>query len=255
MIPWAPLNADTAQTKWEVSIVSSKKMNQEPKSMNFADRTQLTINGWALSHFIWGDILNITTYAELSTLVLTIHEHTQSISHMAFVKAKLNLDKLLWQLWVLSHSHVQYLYWARTWLEIRQRRREEWKQRRKKTQWKERNRERTKVTEIDLVQVTVSRHKHQFLLSSLTEHIHFLSSPSPHPTLFHPHFTVHLRNSAANISAVIILLSLQSCPPHPDLCVQRNSKLSSFLMCTKHTVYDWKNTMYCQACFLFFFLI
>lgn len=127
---------------------------------------------------------------------VTVGTHNPLPTWVLMLRQIFNLDQSLWQLQALSHSHVQYLYWTATWLEIRQREMKEGKEKPGK-----RGR---KVIQIGLFQVTVSRHKHQSLFCRLTLHTHFLSSlssASPHLIPFHPHLILHLWDSAANISS------------------------------------------------------
>lgn len=78
----------------------------------------------------------------------------------------------------------------------------------------------------------------EFLLPPDTTHtLPVFSSASPHLTLFDPYLILYLRDSAANISAVLIMfssLSCRKCPSHPDLYLYCNSKLTSFLLSPKH---------------------
>lgn len=112
-------------------------------------------------------------------------------------------------------------------------------ERNKGSEVKRGRRRKRKVIQIGLSQWTVSRHRHQSWFCCLTLRIHFLSSlfsASLHLILFHPHLILHLRDSAANVSAVLILfsaLSCRTCPSYPDLYLHCNSKLTSLLLSTK----------------------
>lgn len=82
-----------------------------------------------------------------------------------------------------------------------------------------------KVMLIGLLQVTVTRH--QFLLCSVTEHSVYTSCLVFLLQLIRfSHLSLHLKDSAANITAVLILFSSVSyriCQSQSDLCLENTS--------------------------------